>query len=378
MKRQTSLSHHVVQFANYLRTKKFNIGPNEESDALIGLTIIDWSDPLQFKNALRASYCKDLHQTLQFDKLYTNYWAELRRAVDSKTKDIEEEKPKPAKKSPPSIQVIKNWLHGNQQQSEEQELRQASNDRLTTTADLHAYALDFSREWREIVYLMQRIVAKKKDRRMIRSRKPDQVDFRKILKKSMQQGGEISHFEYRKRKVSKTHIVLLCDISKSMELYSKFVIQMMYALQNSNLRIQCFVFSTSLYSVSKHFKRQDIREALETVSHQVEEWSGGTNIGFSLHQFLTKYGKKSLKKNTFTFIVSDGWDAGEIELLNQSMRKLQKKSEQLIWINPLATSTHFDPQVLGMKTAMPYIDHLIPALDIGSLKQQMVRLLKTR
>ena len=194
----------------------------------------------------------------------------------------------------------------------------------------------------------------------------------------MQQGGEVGRFEYRKRKVSKTNIVLLCDISKSMELYSKFVIQMMYALQNSSLRIQCYVFSTSLYSVSRHFKRQSIQEALEAVSKQVEEWSSGTNIGASLDQFLTKYGKKSLRKNTFTFIVSDGWDAGDIEVLERSMQKLQKKSEQLIWINPLATNTHFDPQVLGMKTAMPYVDHLIPALDVTSLRQQLSQLLRRR
>ena len=371
MKRQTSLSHHVVQFSNFLRAKKFNIGPNEESDALKGLTIIDWSDPLQFKSVLKTSFCKDFHQTLQFDTLYNQYWYELSKAVDSKTKKVEEEKPQPVKKSPPSIQVIKNWLHGNQAPNEEQDLNKASDDALKSASDLMAYANDYARDWNEVIRLMQRYVAKKKTRRMVKSRKPVQVDFRKILKKSMQRGGEISQFEFKKKKVSKTNIVLLCDISKSMELYSKFVIQMMYALQNSSLRIHCFVFSTSLYSISRDLKRQSIQEALQNISEKVDEWSSGTKIGESLTQFHVRYSRKSLTKNTFTFVVSDGWDAGEISLLESAMKKLKRKSERLIWVNPLASNENYDPKVLGMKTALPYIDHLIPALDVSSLKRYL-------
>jgi len=179
---------------------------------------------------------------------------------------------------------------------------------------------------------------------------------------------------YKKRKVSKTNIVLLCDVSKSMELYSKFVIQMMYALQNSALRIHCFVFSTSLHSVSKTLKRQRLTDALEAISAQVDEWYGGTQIGGSLQQFMAQYGKKALTKNTFTFIVSDGWDGGDISVLESALQQLKNKSDQLVWVNPLATSTHYNPQVLGMQTAMPYIDHLIPALDASAFKKHLSKL----
>ena len=165
-------------------------------------------------------------------------------------------------------------------------------------------------------------------------------------------------------------MVLLCDISKSMELYSKFLIQMMYAFQNSNLRIHCFVFSTSLHPVSKQFKTHNIQNALKSLSEDIEEWSGGTRIGESLSQFMDTHARKVMGKNTFTFVVSDGWDAGDISLLQTAMAKLKKKSKQLIWINPLAQGT--DPtQVLGMKTALPYIDQLIPALDAASFKSYL-------
>ena len=253
-------------------------------------------------------------------------------------------------------------------------MHRASDEQSTDQVDLSAYGQGYNREWTEVVKLMQRYVAKTPNRRMVKSVKPAKVDFRAILKKSMQQGGEISQFQFKKQKENRTNIVLLCDISKSMELYSKFLIQLMFALQNSALRIHCYVFSTTLHSVSKHLKSHSIHSALESVSTQLDEWAGGTRIGESLDEFLASYGRKALGKNTFTFIVSDGWDAGDIGLLEESMKKLKKKSKQLVWINPLAQSTQDPTQVLGMKTALPYIDELIPALDASSLKNYLKRI----
>lgn len=369
------MSQHVVQFARFLRTKNFSVGPDEVADALLGLEAIDWSDSDQFKWVLRGCFCKDFDQILAFDKLYATYWRELARAVDSKYKDVEEEKPRPTTPAPPSIEVIKNWLHGNRLQEDELDLRKASADTVSSTADLSLLANDQQKGWQDVVRLMRRHVAKKKARRMVQSRKTAQVDFRKILKKSMAKGGEISHFEFKRRKEAKTHIVLICDVSKSMEMYSRFVIQMMYALQNSALKIHCYVFSTSLFSVTRSLKRQRLADALESVSRQVDEWSGGTQIGTSLQQYLEQYGKKTLKRNTFLMIVSDGWDGGDQPLLNRSMMRLRQRSDQLIWINPLANSESYDPQVLGMKTAIPHIDYLVPALDPGSLHRYLRQIL---
>ncbi len=373
MKRQTALSHHVVQFARFLRSKQFNLGPNEEADALLGLTTINWHSPEQFKQVLKTTFCKAFEQTLVFDQLYFEYWAELAKAVDSKTKDVPQHTDKP-KQSAPSIQVIKQWLHGKHQPTEAHDIHKASADTLKGTANLMAVANDHTRQWREVVQLIQRYVAKKKTRRMVKSHKPAMVDFRTILKRSMLRGGDIHQLAYKKKKVSKTNIVLLCDVSKSMELYSKFVIQMMYALQNSSLRIHCYVFSTSLHAVSKTLKRQRLADALKAITDEVDEWHSGTQIGNSLQQFLTQHGKKVLTKNTFTFVVSDGWDGGNIKTLEHNLRQLKHKSEQLLWVNPLAPSSHFNPEVLGMKAAMPYIDHLVPALDVTSLKKHLMRL----
>ncbi len=371
MVRRTTLSQHVLQFARFLRQKNFNLGPDEVADALLGLEAIDWSSPDEFKLVLQGCFCKNFNQYLAFEKLYSAYWWELSKAVDAKTKDVAEEKQRPTAPAPPSLEVIKNWLHGNRVQEDELDLRQASADQVLSSADLSMLATDHQQGWAEVIRLMRRHVARKKARRMIKSRKVAQVDFRKVLKRSMQRGGEIHQFEFKKRKETKTHIVLICDVSKSMEMYSRFVIQMMYALQNSALKIHCFVFSTSLHSVTRSLKRQRLAEALDSLSQQVNEWSGGTQIGASIQQYIEEFGRKTLNKSSFTMIVSDGWDGGDIALLDTSLAKLKKRSQQLIWINPLANSESYNPQVLGMKTAMPYIDHLVPALDPQSLHRYL-------
>ncbi len=366
MQRQTSLSNHVIQFARFLRSEKYVIGPEEEADVLKGLTTIDWSNHLQFKEVQRAAFCKHFEQYQRFDDCYHRYWSELNKAIDSKTKQVAEEQSIPSKKQAPSIQVISNWLHGNKEK-ETQDVHRASEESVATTPDFSSLSDHQYREWQEVIQLLQKQVSRQKSRRFVKSKRNHQLDFRKVLKKSIVKGGEITEIAFRKPKKKKVNLMLLCDVSRSMELYSHFMIQLMYALQNSSIRIHCFVFSTRLFPVSHLLNRQSLAEALSAVSEEVEGWSGGTRIGESFREFLDKYGKKVLVRNTFTFILSDGWDAGDIDVLDESMHKLQRRSRSLIWINPLAPSASYDPEVLGMKTALPYVDHLIPALSPRAL-----------
>lgn len=370
MKRQTSLSHHVIQFARFLRSEKYSIGPEEEADVLQGLTAIDWSDHLQFKEVQRAAFCKHFEQYQQFDTHYHRYWSELSKAIDSKTKHVAEEQPQRPKPQAPSIQVIKDWLHGNQEK-DDHDVHQASDESDANTTDLSSLSDHHSQEWQEVIRLIQRQVSRQKSRRYIKSKQAHQLDFRKVLRNSIINGGEITEISYRKLKKRRVNLVLLCDVSRSMELYSRFMIQLMYALQSSTIKIQCFVFNTKVLPISHLLKRQSLSEALAAISDEVEGWSGGTRIGDSFEEFLDKYGNKSLTNDTFTFVLSDGWDAGDIQVLETNMHKLQKKSRYLTWINPLAPSTGFNPQVLGMKAAMPHIDHFVPAMDAKSLRKEL-------
>lgn len=368
MKRKLSIDQHVIQFCRFLRDNGFAVGPTEEVDVLNALTMIDWADRLQFKAVLKTVLVKNISQFHLFDELYTKYWWELKRAQDSKLKDSQEaDQPSKAKQQAPAIEVIKNWLHGNPQ-NEIKEVAQYSPGMAKGKADLSAFAEEESREWSHIIRILKRQLENQPNRRLVHNKKPGQLSLRPLVRQNMRKGGELLDLYFKHPKKQKLKLVLLCDVSKSMDLYARFIIQMMYAFQNSGLQMETFAFSTSLYRATRLLKSQSIKKALNALSDHVEEWGSGTRIGDCLFEFVDRYGRSLLDKKTYVFIMSDGWDNGNVELMGRAMKKIKSASKKVIWLNPLASSESFAPEVQGLKAALPYIDALVPATQIGDLK----------
>ncbi|MEL6823931.1 MAG: VWA domain-containing protein, partial [Calditrichota bacterium] len=163
-------------------------------------------------------------------------------------------------------------------------------------------------------------------------------------------------------------LVVLCDVSKSMDLYSKFMIQFMYAFQASFRRMETFVFSTGLHRISDVLQTDGLREALNALE-RIPGWSGGTRIGESLQEFNETYGARFIDDRTIVLILSDGWETGDMQPLSSSMEYLQKKAARIIWLNPLAGNPEYQPTVQGMAAAMPFIDVFAPAHSVDSLRQ---------
>jgi uncharacterized protein with von Willebrand factor type A (vWA) domain len=161
----------------------------------------------------------------------------------------------------------------------------------------------------------------------------------------------------------------LCDVSKSMDLYATFLLQFMYAFQQVYRRVETFAFSTSLQCITALLKQNDFTKSMHELSSQNKNWSGGTRIGESLHSFVKEYSKHVLNKRSIVIILSDGWDTGNIELLEQSIKFIHARSKKVIWLNPLAGYTSYRPEVAGMKAALPYIDVFAPVHNVESLKQ---------
>jgi len=160
--------------------------------------------------------------------------------------------------------------------------------------------------------------------------------------------------------------VLVCDVSKSMEMFSNFTVQLLYAFQNSYRSIETFVFGTELHHVTRMLKHNSFKQVLNQLSDQVPDWSGGTRIGHCLNELIQGYGARLLHGKVIFLMISDGWDTGDIELLEQSMKYIKRRVKKLIWLNPQAGKPGFKPQVQGMVTALPYIDIFHGAHDVES------------
>ena len=162
--------------------------------------------------------------------------------------------------------------------------------------------------------------------------------------------------------------MLLCDVSKSMDPYSRFLIQFIYAFQSVYRRIDTFVFGTSLHRITDILRDEELSNALDYLSGTVKDWSGGTKIGASLEQFVSNYGIKLVDSQTVVLLISDGWDTGEVDLLENNMQYLHKNSRYVLWLNPLKGSPGFQPTTRGMQAALPYIDFFASAHNIISLR----------
>ena len=174
---------------------------------------------------------------------------------------------------------------------------------------------------------------------------------------------------YRKPKRHRAKMVLLCDLSKSMELYTIFLLQFMYAFQQVNKGMETFSFGTSLKRISPFLKDKNFNEALNLLKAENSDWQGGTRIGESLETFVNYYSGDFLDSKTIVVILSDGWDKGDMLLLEKNMQIIHKKAKKIIWLNPLAGYSSYRTEVAGMQTAMPFIDVFASVHNVDSLRR---------
>ncbi|MDH5475547.1 MAG: VWA domain-containing protein [Cyclobacteriaceae bacterium] len=357
-----------------MRTKGFSLSTNEESDALIALSLLPIGSKDSFHAALKSTLTKSKWQFEQFDDLYEEFWEELNKAVDSKVK----ESTKPDKDKAPSIQkpsfeTLKSWLF-NSEPEEEKDAVAYSSMEVLTEKNFGDMSTD---EMRLIMAILRKIakqLAHQKSRLKQKSKRNRSLDLKRTFSRNMRLGSDIIKLHFSEPKDKKLKLVLLSDVSKSMDIYSRFFINLIYAFQNSYDRIETFVFSTAIHRVTELLENHEFNKAFEIISKRVPHWSGGTTIGSCIQTFVDLYGHKLLTKKTVVLILSDGWDTGDSSNLKQSMREIHKRSKKVIWLNPLASSPNFSPDVIGLKTAMPYIDVLESAHNLESLKRAMKHL----
>src|SRR5262249_45896696 len=161
---------------------------------------------------------------------------------------------------------------------------------------------------------------------------------------SLRTGGEFVELSFKQRKQKKTRLVVICDVSGSMDLYSQILLQFVYGLQNSFARVETSAFSTAIERITGHLRDRTYKRALERLGPNVRGWSGGTLIGASIGAFNSRW-PKLVDKRAVVIILSDGWDTGEPEELGAALADLKRRAGKLIWLNPLLGSPAYQPLV---------------------------------
>ncbi len=369
--RINSLSGQITDFGRYLRNKGFDISPDREALALESLDF-HLADRQLFKLTLKSIFPTDKATLISFDNHFEHYFKERRKAVDAKIKESKKGKSIQKPSAEASFQSLKNWLHGNK--NSEEELSAFGGETILTKKDFSSYTeTDIAASKKLIQNLVNRL-RKKPGRRKLAVNKAYQPDLKLTIRKNLSKDAEINRLYFTEKKPKPTKIVLLTDVSRSMELYSRFFTQFMFAFKKVYSKIDLFVFSSDISKVSAEMKGRDFQKTLENLSEIVPHWSGGTKIGYCLDKFVNKNFNQNIDLKTIVIIVSDGLDTGEIDKLANSLKKIKKRAKAIVWINPLAGNKNYTPSTASMQTALPFLSLFSAGHNLESLKNVMEKL----
>ena len=199
---------------------------------------------------------------------------------------------------------------------------------------------------------------------------------RTMLRRALGSGGEALRWRWLRRTDRPRPIVLVCDISGSMERYSRFMLRFAHALQRSGAPLEVFVFGTRLTRITRQLRVRSPEAALRRVAEKVVDWSGGTRIGESLHELNRHWVRRTVRSGAVVLLVSDGWERGDPALLAREMATLRRSCHRLLWIDPLAARPGFEPSTVGLRAALPHVDELVPAASVASLEELANKLMR--
>jgi uncharacterized protein len=364
-----NLKRAVVRFCRCARANGLGSG-RTTLDCLQALRIVQDAGAAAIEDALRSVLCSSKQDWDLFAKLFALAW----------------EGPAPARSSPKKSgknrfssyglgrekSVLKLFTGAdrlNLDPHPEKAISGASvAERLTKTDFAQIPQADLQELERLSLRLLRRM-SYRISRRLRLTERRGVVDLRRTIRRNLLHGGELIELRHKKNRRQRAKLVLLLDVSDSMNPYSLFLLKFAYALRQCAREVSAFIFSTRLTDISAVLNAKSWSDATERLSEMTTGWNGGTKIGGSLQLFNERFGTRLLSKNSALIILSDGWDTEAPAALVNELRKIKNTSKQLIWLNPLLGLPGYEPVTRGMSAALPYIDVFAPAHNLESLLQ---------
>lgn len=223
-------------------------------------------------------------------------------------------------------------------------------------------------EIRRQIHAIQWRITRRRSRRWVPATRGSRLDMRKLLRQAARHDGTPLTLPRRGRKIKDRPIVLLADISGSMDKYSRLLLHFFYGAIQGLSGVEAFVFGTRLTRITQFLRVRNVEIAVEQAAREVLDWSGGTRIGESIGAFNRHWGKRVLRRGAVVVIVSDGWERGDATELCREMRYLHHRCHRLIWLNPHLGHPDYQPLVEGMAAALPFVDDFLPVHNLQSLR----------
>jgi uncharacterized protein with von Willebrand factor type A (vWA) domain len=372
------LLDNLLIFGSVLRRAGIDVHPGRLLDVIEALGHVNLGARDEVYHTCRALLVHRHEQIVVFDRAFAAFWREHHEGEARSD-------PPPDESRAPAV-AIEEVLAPDDltapSGADEAEGNAPTPERgLKTWSDLGALAdKDFAAfttdELAEAGAALSRLVwnpGERRTRRWVRGR-GSRIDLRRAIAESHRTGGDVVKLFRRARRVRPRPLVLLCDVSGSMERYSRVLLHFAHAITWRHHRVEAFLFSTQLTRITRQLRVRRPDEALAAVSRSVPDWSGGTRIGGAVKEFHQRWGRRVLNGGPVVLLISDGWDRGDPGELGDQMARLQRSCHRLVWLNPLIGTADYAPLTRGLQAALPFVDDFLPARTLTNLADLAIHL----
>ena len=361
-----SIEAAMLGFSKLCRENGIGVGLNHTFEALQAARSGFINDPSALKYGLRALFCTSEDDHANFNRLFDIYWRKKRHEYMPRTRTRKQTRI--LKESQGSLVMMG---MGNLEESEKED---AGN--VTGANKMESLRkTDFSKVADIDQELLDRLADKLMEqlnyriRRRLKAARTGKIDIRKTIRGNLSSGDTLIQLLRKNRKFQKYRLVILLDVSGSMDKYSFYLLKFIWALKSNFKDIEAFVFSTKLLRITDIMDQKSLEQAMYTLGESADHWSSGTTIGKCLKNFNEQYSKRILNGRSISIILSDGLETGDPTLLKDELKKIRLRTSKVIWLNPLKGMSGYQPIAKGMAAALPEIHTFESAHNLDSLME---------
>ena len=376
MREAGRLPDNILYFARTLRGAGMRVGPASVVDAVRAVSVAGIADRDDFYWILHSVFVNRHEDHAVFDEAFRLFWRsrELVEKMLQMFSPIAMDRQREEEKRAGQARVSQSLFSGQENQREVEKPQVEIDAMLTASGREVLRKKDFAQMTAEELAQARLAMAKLvlpvqpvRTRRYKAVNRPARIDARRTLSSSMKSGGDLVLPRFRKQRLVHPPIVVLADISGSMANYSRTFLHFIHALAESRQRVHTFLFGTRLTNVSRQLRNKDIDEALANCTDAVEDWSGGTRIGATLHEFNRKWSRRVLGQGAIVLLITDGLERDDDELLEHEIDRLHRSCRRLIWLNPLLRFDGFQARARGIRTMLPHVDEFRAVHSLDAL-----------
>jgi uncharacterized protein with von Willebrand factor type A (vWA) domain len=362
----SNLDEAIVGFCRFCRDSELSIGLSHSSEALHAMRSGFMSDRQTMKSTLRSLFCSRPEDHESFERCFDIFWGDRQHDYQHRVEKVD--------KSTITLNRASAVLLGFDPSPKAETQEEVEASRVTGVSKMDIFKkVDFRElaQWNSdlIDRLTEQLLQQLNQqlRRKSRISRKGRVDIRRTIRNNIHTGDLLLELAHRRKKRARSRIVLILDVSGSMDQYSFFLLKFMWALKSKMNNIEAFIFSTRLVRITDLIGKQELDEAVQQLSEEAIRWSGGTKIGECLEEFNENYSRLVLNGKSITIVLSDGLDDGRPGFLAEQLKKIRMRTTKLIWLNPLKGMEGYQPLAQGMKAAMEEIDVFGSAHNFQSL-----------